>query len=72
MSMDGYLDNASDDGLLLSSDADFDQVDPVRASCDAILVGASTMRKDNPRLCVRDRARIAGEPPAGNRRHRSR
>ncbi|MGH3507595.1 MAG: RibD family protein [Nocardioidaceae bacterium] len=59
MSMDGYLDSASDDRLLLSNDADFDRVDAVRASCDAILVGASTVRKDNPRLCVRDRARIA-------------
>ena len=59
MSMDGYLDSASDDRLLLSNDADFDRVDAVRASCDAILVGASTVRKDNPRLVVREAARIA-------------
>jgi 5-amino-6-(5-phosphoribosylamino)uracil reductase len=59
MSMDGYVDTASDDRLLLSNDADFDRVDAVRASCDAILVGASTVRKDNPRLQVRDPGRVA-------------
>mgnify|MGYP003693869997 CR=1 FL=1 len=43
--------------LLLSNDADFDRVDAVRASCDAILVGAATVRIDNPRLLVRSQAR---------------
>ena len=43
--------------LLLSNEADFDRVDAVRASCDAILVGAATVRIDNPRLLVRSRAR---------------
>ena len=43
--------------LLLSNDADFDRVDAVRASCDAILVGATTVRTDNPRLLVRSQAR---------------
>src|SRR5690348_197462 len=57
MSMDGYLDNASDDRLLLSNDADFDRIDAVRAGCDAILVGATTVRRDNPRLLVRSAAR---------------
>jgi 5-amino-6-(5-phosphoribosylamino)uracil reductase len=65
MSMDGYLDSASDDRLLLSNEADFDRVDAVRASCDAILVGASTVRKDNPRLNVRDPARIAMRMASG-------
>jgi riboflavin-specific deaminase-like protein len=52
MSVDGHLDDASPDRLLLSNDADFDRVDEVRASVDAILIGATTMRKDNPRLLV--------------------
>ena len=34
--------------LLLSNDADFDRVDAVRASCDAILVGAATVRERQP------------------------
>src|SRR5262245_60773531 len=56
VSIDGYIgSNAS--RLLLSNEADFDRVDAVRASCDAILVGATTVRRDNPRLLVRSQAR---------------
>ena len=58
MSIDGYLDSASDERLVLSNDADLDRVDAVRASCDAILVGAATIRSDNPRLLVRSQARV--------------
>jgi 5-amino-6-(5-phosphoribosylamino)uracil reductase len=57
MSIDGYLNGASEERLLLSNDADFDRVDAVRAECDAILVGAMTVRRDNPRLLVRSQAR---------------
>jgi 5-amino-6-(5-phosphoribosylamino)uracil reductase len=69
MSIDGYLDSASGARLLLSNEADLDRVDAVRAGCDAILVGAETIRSDNPRLLVRDRsrqdARVArGLPPS--------
>ena len=53
MSLDGYLDSAGDERLILSNDADLDRVDEVRAGCDAILVGATTVRNDNPRLLVR-------------------
>ena len=53
ISLDGYLDSATVKPLQLSNDADFDRVDAVRAACDAILVGASTVRNDNPRLLVR-------------------
>ena len=52
VSIDGYIGTAAE-RLLLSNDADFDRVDAVRASCDAILVGAQTVRADNPRLLVR-------------------
>jgi 5-amino-6-(5-phosphoribosylamino)uracil reductase len=57
MSIDGYLDSATVGRLPLSNDADFDRVDAVRATCDAILVGAATVRNDNPRLLVRSPAR---------------
>ncbi|GAA3338150.1 hypothetical protein GCM10020358_17180 [Amorphoplanes nipponensis] len=57
MSIDGYVDSPSDERLLLSNDADFDRVDEVRAGCDAILVGATTVRVDNPRLLIRDENR---------------
>ncbi|MEU9706526.1 dihydrofolate reductase family protein [Streptomyces sp. NPDC047981] len=59
MSVDGYLDDASLERLLLSNADDFDRVDEVRASCDAILIGATTMRKDNPRLLVNSEKRRA-------------
>src|SRR5213078_1632401 len=57
MSLDGYLGSATTRRLELSNDADFDRVDAVRASCDAILVGAATVRIDNPRLLVRSQDR---------------
>ena len=69
MSLDGYLDDSSPQRLVLSSAADLDRVDGLRAESDAILVGAGTVRSDNPRLLVRDPARVArrqaaGRPPA--------
>src|SRR5436309_2028586 len=69
ISIDGYLDSATPRRLELSNDADFDRVDAVRASCDAILVGAATVRNDNPRLLVRSQTRRAerrtrGLPPS--------
>jgi 5-amino-6-(5-phosphoribosylamino)uracil reductase len=56
VSIDGYIAGAAS-RLLLSNDADFDRVDAVRATCDAILVGATTVRTDNPRLLVRSQTR---------------
>jgi hypothetical protein len=53
VSADGYLDDASPQRLILSGPADLDRVDEVRASCDAIIVGAQTVRTDNPRLLIR-------------------
>jgi riboflavin-specific deaminase-like protein len=69
MSIDGYLGSAAPRRLELSNDADFDRVDAVRASCDAILVGAATVRIDNPRLLVRSKHRrdertARGLPPS--------
>src|SRR3954451_16527980 len=56
VSLDGYLGDHTP-RLALSNAADFDRVDEVRASCDAIMVGAVTVRSDNPRLLVRSQAR---------------
>ena len=74
MSIDGYLDNASSKRLLLSNEADLERVDAVRAASDAILVGAQTVRQDNPRLLVRSqrrprrarRPRPAADPDQGD------
>ena len=54
MSIDGYLDSAVPRRLAMSNAADLARVDRLRAVSDAILVGASTVRRDNPRLLVRD------------------
>lgn len=59
MSIDGYIDDTSDNRLILSNAEDLDRVDSVRATCDAILIGANTIRRDNPRLLVNSEARRA-------------
>jgi 5-amino-6-(5-phosphoribosylamino)uracil reductase len=69
MSIDGYLDSSMPRRLELSNQDDFDRVDAVRASCDAIMVGAATVRNDNPRLVVRSNTRrderiARGLPPS--------
>jgi 5-amino-6-(5-phosphoribosylamino)uracil reductase len=65
MSVDGYIDDTSSDRLLLSNEADFDRVDGLRAWADAILVGATTIRHDNPRLLVRSPARQSARRERG-------
>ena len=69
MSMDGYIGGATHTRLRLSNAADFDRVDGERAAADAILVGAGTIRCDDPRLLVRSAQRRAervarGCPPS--------
>ncbi|MFI7211250.1 RibD family protein [Micromonospora maritima] len=59
MSIDGYIDDATTERLLLSNDDDLDRVDATRAGCDAIMVGAATVRRDDPRLLVRSERRRA-------------
>jgi riboflavin biosynthesis pyrimidine reductase len=68
VSLDGALDDRSPRRLILSGPEDLDAVDELRAGCDAILVGAGTVRADDPRLLVRSEARRAervarGLPP---------
>lgn len=65
VSLDGALDDLSPERLVLSDAADLDRVDAERAGADAIMVGATTLRRDDPRLLVRDparRAARAGDP----------
>jgi 5-amino-6-(5-phosphoribosylamino)uracil reductase len=65
MSIDGYLGAATGARLVLSNEADLDRVDAVRAGCDAILVGAETVRHDDPRLVVRAPERRAQRAARG-------
>ncbi|MFD4352893.1 RibD family protein [Nocardia sp. NPDC058518] len=64
-SLDGYIDDTSAQRLLLSNTADFDRVDQIRAESDAILIGAHTLRTDNPRLLVNSAERRAARVSAG-------
>src|SRR6476661_2722295 len=64
VSLDGYLGDQTP-RLALSNEADFDRVDELRASCDAIMVGAATVRIDNPRLLVRSQERRARRTARG-------
>jgi 5-amino-6-(5-phosphoribosylamino)uracil reductase len=66
MSADGYIDDASPQRLILSGPEDLDRVDAERARSDAIMVGAQTVRSDDPRLLVRS-ARRRGERLASGR-----
>jgi riboflavin-specific deaminase-like protein len=71
-SADGYLDDASPRRLILSGPADLDRVDTERAGCDAIAVGAGTVRRDNPRLLIRDPRRSARRAARGLPAHPAR
>jgi 5-amino-6-(5-phosphoribosylamino)uracil reductase len=50
ISLDGFIDDSSGERLILSSSEDFEDMYAQRAECDAILIGANTVRKDNPSL----------------------
>jgi 5-amino-6-(5-phosphoribosylamino)uracil reductase len=65
VSLDGFLDDASPERLVLSNAADFDRVDATRADVDAIAVGAGTVRADDPRLQVRSEERRSARLAAG-------
>lgn len=68
VSADGYMDDSTERPLVLSSPEDWQEVYALRAECDAILVGAQTVRKDNPGLRIKSeelrRQRITDGRPA--------
>ena len=53
MSLDGYIDDPCPQRRVFSNELDKQKVDELRAGFDAILVGAGTLRKDNPKLALR-------------------
>src|ERR1700687_1576078 len=65
VSLDGCLDGTGGERLGASGAADLDRVDAERAAADAILVGAGTIRRDDPRLLVRSAGRQAGRSAGG-------
>jgi 5-amino-6-(5-phosphoribosylamino)uracil reductase len=65
MSVDGCIDGTGAARLILSGQADLDRVDAERAASDAVMVGAGTVRRDNPRLLVRSAERRAARAARG-------
>jgi 5-amino-6-(5-phosphoribosylamino)uracil reductase len=68
VSVDGHIDDSRPERLVLSHADDLEAVCDLRDSCDAILVGANTVRRDDPSLATksekRRQARIAKGLPA--------
>lgn len=52
-SLNGALDDAEDSRKIFSTDADFAEVQALRARNDAVLIGGETLRKDDPQLTIR-------------------
>ncbi|MFR9504298.1 MAG: dihydrofolate reductase family protein [Rikenellaceae bacterium] len=67
-SADGYIDDNNKDRLILSTPEDWADIYRLRAGADAILIGAETLRRDNPRLTLKGdelrAARLAAGKPA--------
>lgn len=68
LTADGWMDDTAPARLRISTPGDWEEVHRLRAAHDAILVGASTLRRDNPALRLRDAAlrgeRLAAGMPA--------
>jgi diaminohydroxyphosphoribosylaminopyrimidine deaminase / 5-amino-6-(5-phosphoribosylamino)uracil reductase len=57
MSLDGHLTRPQGESRWLTSESSRAHAQKLRAAVDAIIVGAETIRRDNPRLTVRSRRR---------------
>ena len=53
MSIDGKISTWQRERIKISNRLDFYRVDKLRASCDAILVGTTTLKKDDPALILK-------------------
>ena len=65
MSADGKLSTYERKQVKISGTADFDRVDELRASSDAVMVGIGTMLCDNPSLTVKSEMRQKRRLEAG-------
>jgi len=54
--VDGKIDTVERRGAPVSSDADRDRVDRLRAAVDAVMVGGRTLHSEDPRLTVKSAA----------------
>ncbi len=64
-SADGYIDDCSTSRLVLSTPEDWAEVYALRSQADAIVIGAETLRRDNPRLTLKSEELRANRIAAG-------
>ncbi|MEM9599429.1 MAG: dihydrofolate reductase family protein [Pseudomonadota bacterium] len=65
VSADGYLDDRAPARAILSSPEDLEAVLALRAHMDMIVVGAETLRRDNPSLATRGAVHVSARKAAG-------
>ncbi|MFN7966299.1 MAG: dihydrofolate reductase family protein [Acidobacteriota bacterium] len=65
MTADGKIDSARREGPKFSSRIDRDRMDALRAEADVLIVGAATIRAEDPPLRVKDPSRRAARLAAG-------
>ncbi len=69
VSADGYLDDVSSERAVLSSPEDLAAVLALRAKMDMIVVGAETLRRDDPSLATRGEQNVKARRAAGKPDH---
>lgn len=69
VSLDGFLDDRSDERRIFSGPEDRAAVEKLRGCVDAIVIGAQTLRSDNPRLLLGDAEAIADRVARGESPH---
>jgi 2,5-diamino-6-(ribosylamino)-4(3H)-pyrimidinone 5'-phosphate reductase len=65
MSADGKISTKERKQVRISGDLDFDRMDELRASSDAIMVGVGTVLADDPSLTVKSKSRRDARKNAG-------
>ena len=65
MSADGKISTKERKQVRISGDVDFDRMDELRASSDAVMVGIGTVLADDPSLTVKSEARRAARKVDG-------
>lgn len=69
VSADGKLSTRERRQVKISGQTDFDRVDALKASCDAVMVGIGTVIADNPSLTVKSYERIEARVCKGMPEH---
>ncbi len=72
MSADGKLSTRRREQVAISGPADFERVDELRASVDAVMVGVGTVLADDPSLTLDDSDRVAARQDRGESPHPAR